>query len=263
MTRWHLGTMGFGYEDWVGVFYPQTLAARNYLGHYSRYFDTVEVDSTFYGTPRVNTVKRWRAATPPDFRFCPKTPRLITHEKGLASAHLDMAAFLAVMRTLEEKLGVVLIQLPPTFSTEYTPVLAAFLRELPVDLRFAVEFRHISWYQARAQTADLLRQHGVCWAATEFPRLPRGVTRTTDFAYFRLIGQHGQFERHNRTQIDRAANLHWWADHLQSLTGEFSDIYGFFNNDYAGFGPGSCNQFRKMVGLPAPDFHPPRQGRLF
>ena len=260
---WYLGTMGFSYADWADVFYPSNLATRNYLGHYSRFFNAAEIDSTFYGTPRADTVKRWLTATPPDFRFCPKVPRGITHEKGLAAAHLDMAEFLAVMRILGEKLGVVLIQLPPTFSVENAPALATFLRELPTDLRFAVEFRHISWHQSRTQTADLLRRHAVCWAATEYPRLPRGVTRTADFLYFRLIGQHGAFQRHNRVRIDRSANLRWWAEHLQSLTGEVNEIYGFFNNDYAGFGPESCSQFKKMIGLPAPDLHPPQQGKLF
>ena len=255
--------MGFSYADWSGVFYPPALAARNVLGHYSRFFNAVEIDSTFYGTPRVETVKRWASAVPPDFRFCPKTPRGITHEKGLTAAHLDMAAFLAVLRTLGEKLGPVLIQLPPTFSTENAPALAAFLRELPADLRFAVEFRHISWHQHRQRTADLLRRHRVAWAATEFPRLPRGVTLTADFIYFRLIGQHGQFRRHDSEQIDRSANLRWWAEHLQAAAGDVSEIYGFFNNDYAGFGPGSCNQFKSLLGLPAPDLRPPQQGRLF
>jgi len=64
-------------------------------------------------------------------------------------------------------------------------------------------------------------------------------------------------------RIDRSANLRWWAEHLQSLTGEVNEIYGFFNNDYAGFGPESCSQFKKMIGLPAPDLHPPQQGKLF
>ena len=80
MTNWYLGTMGFSYPDWAGTFYPDTLAQRNYLGHYSRFFNAVEIDSTFYGTPRLTTVKRWATSTPADFRFCPKTPRMITHE---------------------------------------------------------------------------------------------------------------------------------------------------------------------------------------
>jgi uncharacterized protein YecE (DUF72 family) len=261
MTSFHLGTMGFSYSDWVGPFYPESMVQRNFLKHYSRFFNAVEIDSTFYGTPRVETVQRWFAETPVDFCFCPKTPRIITHDKGLRSAHLSMAEFLLVMRILEEKLGVILIQLPPSFGVDQHDVLDNFLGSLPNDLRFAVEFRHPSWHQS--QTEQLLLKHQVCWAGTEYPDLPRGITLTTDYAYFRLIGQHGQFHSHNREQIDRIDNLNWWYQHLEKHRKSLTNIYGFFNNDYAGFGVGSCNRFKHIAGLPAPDLRPPQQGLLF
>jgi uncharacterized protein YecE (DUF72 family) len=261
MVDWILGTMGFSYQDWAGIFYPETLAQRNYLGHYSRFFNAVEIDSTFYGTPRLETVTRWASATPDGFRLCPKVPRIVTHEKGLTAAHLDMAEFLAVIRELGEKLGVVLVQLPPSFDADRSEALDTFLGELPSDLRFAVEFRHPSWH--KPETVQILQTHKVSWAATEYPNLPRGVNLTADFIYFRLIGQHGQFTQHNREQIDRCANLEWWYQHLQKLAGEVHSIYGFFNNDYAGFGAGSCNRFKAIAGLPVSDLRPPQQGRLF
>jgi uncharacterized protein YecE (DUF72 family) len=209
----------------------------------------------------VTTVQRWFATAPDGFRYCPKTPRLITHDKGLRAAHLDMAEFLAVMRALERKLGVILVQLPPSYGADQFDVLDAFLGELPSDLRFAVEFRHHSWHQPR--TRQMLRSHNVCWAATEYPGLPRGVKLTADFIYFRLIGQHGQFDRHDHEQIDRSANLAWWHQHLQTCLETVGAVYGFFNNDYAGFGAGSCNRFKSLAGLPAPNLKPPQQGRLF
>jgi uncharacterized protein YecE (DUF72 family) len=172
-----------------------------------------------------------------------------------------MAEFLAVMRELGEKLGVILIQLPPSFRADHIDVLDTFLGELPADLRFAVEFRHKSWHQNK--TAEMLREHAVCWAATEYPNLPRGVQRTSDFIYFRLIGRHGQFDHHDQEQIDRSANLQWWYQHLQTFMDQVHSIYGFFNNDYAGFGAGSCNRFKAFVGLPSPDLRPPKQPRLF
>lgn len=261
MLDWYLGTMGFSYTDWAGSFYPETLAQRNYLGHYSRFFNAAEIDSTFYGTPRLATVKRWLTTTPKEVRFCPKTPRIITHDKGLQSAHLDMAEFIAVMRELGEKLGVILIQLPPSYGIEQFEILDSFLAELPVDIRFAVEFRHNSWYQIR--TSEMLQSHKVCWTATEYPNLPRGINLTTNFIYFRLIGRHGQFNRHDKVQLDRSENLRWWYQNLQANLDRVHSIYGFFNNDYAGFGPGSCNQFKAMAGLPAPNLKPPQQGRLF
>jgi len=261
MTDWYLGTMGFAYEDWKGSFYPETLSQRAFLKHYSRILNAVEIDSTFYGTPRVTTIQRWLVNTPENFMFCLKTPRMITHDKGLQSAHLDMANFLTVVRELGEKLGVILIQLPPSFKVEQAEILNAFLSELPHDLKFAVEFRHPSWFQL--PTAQLLLGHKVCWAATEYPGIPRNLTSTADFTYFRLIGRHGQFQHHDREQMDRSRNLKDWVQNLQEQSALSSQIFGFFNNDYAGFGVGSCNRFKGLAGLPVSDFEPPRQGRLF
>jgi uncharacterized protein YecE (DUF72 family) len=261
MAEWYLGTMGFSYADWVGSFYPEALTQHNYLKHYRRFFNAVEIDSTFYGTPRLSTVQRWLTSTPDSFQFCPKTPRIITHDKRLRSAHLEMAEFITVMRELKNKLGVILIQLPPTFRADQSEILSAFLKELPKDVNFAVEFRHHSWYQPR--TAQILKAHHICWAATEYPDLPPGIRLTSGFVYFRLIGRHGQFKRHDHEQIDRSENLQWWYQNLSNYLERAHSVYGFFNNDYAGFGVLSCNQFKQLVGLPAPDLKPPQQGRLF
>ena len=76
-TTWHLGTMGFGYKQWLGPVYPAGMAPKNFLSHYSTLFDAVEIDSTFYGAPRQESVLRWRQATPDHFTFCLKTPKAI------------------------------------------------------------------------------------------------------------------------------------------------------------------------------------------
>ena len=261
MTDWYLGTMGFSYQDWVGPFYPQAMVARGFLSHYARFFNAVELDSTFYGTPRVATVKRWAAVTPRGFRFCVKTPRLITHDKGLIDAHREMGQFVDVMRGLGEKLGVILIQFPASFSGDRAPVLNEFLQELPPDVRFAVEFRHPNWHQP--QTAEMLRDLGIAWAGTEYPKLPRGVQLTTDFVYIRWIGQHGRFQRHDRERIDVTPNMAWWQENLQSRLAGVRAVFGFFNNDYAGFAAGTCQRFKAILDMPAKDIRPPQQGRLF
>jgi uncharacterized protein YecE (DUF72 family) len=161
MTTWRLGTMGFAYEAWRGVFYPETANPRQYLAPYSQVFDAVELDSTFYGAPRESTVRQWAAQTPPGFRFCPKTPRDITHERGLALARgagEAMLAFLDAIRLFGDKLGPVLIQLPPSFDPVQRPALAEFLAMLPHDVRYAVELRHRGW--VTPETAAFLREHG-------------------------------------------------------------------------------------------------------
>ncbi|MGH2538726.1 MAG: DUF72 domain-containing protein [Candidatus Promineifilaceae bacterium] len=260
MPSFRLGTMGFSYKDWSGAFYPETLAPRDYLAHYAHYFDAVELDSTFYGTPRPEVVERWAAVTPPSFKFCAKTPREISHELRLAGAADAMNAFLRVMRLLGDKLGVILIQLPPDLSFDHIHTLAVFLRGLPTDLRYAVEFRHRSW-NATA-TAQLLETQRVCWASTDYIHLPQRVYMTTDFLYVRWIGRHGRYTPKDHERVDLTRRLEaWWADIRGRLNGVHT-LYGFFNNDYAGFAPATANRFKAILGLPVQRSEPPQQERL-
>ena len=113
MTQWHLGTMGFGYKQWVGPFYPAGMTPSRFLSHYSSLFSAVEIDSTFYGTPAVTTVQRWAAVTPPHFKFAIKTPRSITHDTIFRNPQSEMLAFLDVIRHLKGKCEVILLQFPP------------------------------------------------------------------------------------------------------------------------------------------------------
>jgi uncharacterized protein YecE (DUF72 family) len=261
MVDWHLGTMGFGFKEWSGVFYPEGVSSRDYLIHYSKVFDAVELDSTFYGTPRPEYVERWAAVTPEAFRFCVKVPREITHDLRLIDASDKMNAFVETMAILEEKLGVILIQLPPDFSFNQIHNLAVFLRQLPSGFRFAVEFRHRSW-QTMA-TGQLLQNHNVCWASADYIHMDKRVTATSDLLYIRWIGRHGRFDSHDVELIDPTPDLETWVQEIQSQIGEVFSVYGFFNNDYSGYSPTTCNRFKQLLGLPIKHSQPPRQSRLF
>jgi uncharacterized protein YecE (DUF72 family) len=261
MLEWRLGTMGFSYKDWNGVFYPDGMATRDYLAYYSRKFEAVELDSTFYGTPRAEYVERWAEVTPPNFTFCAKTPREITHERRLEDSDELMRDFLNTMRLLGDKLGVILIQLPPDMAFSHIHKLAVFLRDLPAGFRYAVEFRHPSWHATA--TGQLLQNNNVCWASTEYRFLPQRVFVTTDFVYIRWIGRHGEYEVKDHERVDMTPRLQeWWGD-INSRSGEIVAAYGFFNNDYAGHAPATCNRFKEIAGLPTTRLQPPQQGRLF
>lgn len=268
MVDWYLGTMGFSYKDWNGVFYPTDLDPRNYLSYYSRIFNAVEVDSTFYGIPRAEVVRHWMAITPDQFKICTKTPRTITHEMGLIGAGQEMSSFLDSVRLLKEQLGPVLIQFPPSFHSDQFQVLENFLASLPSDVRFSVEFRHGSWYTphdkpSESDVASMLKNYNVCWAATQYPGLPVRIHQTTDFLYIRWVGQHRSFKTHSFEQIDRTADLAAWWQILQGFLDQVGAIFGFFNNDYAGYAPATCNQFKAIVGLPTEKLQPPPQPTLF
>ncbi|MCA9971031.1 MAG: DUF72 domain-containing protein [Anaerolineales bacterium] len=260
--NWHLGTMGFSYDEWRhGVFYPAGMPARQYLGYYAQRFDAVEMDSTFYATPTADAVRRWREVTPPGFTICPKVPRHITHELRLHGAAEAMAHFLETMRLLEDNLGPVLLQFPPDFTFDSAGALVKFLQLLPADLRFAAEFRHRSW--ERPETAVLLQQHRLCWVAADYVHLSKTLHRTTDFLYLRFIGPHGQFATKDREQVDKTADLQAWYAQIRPELPHVTAVYAFFNNDYAGFSPATCNRFRRIVGLEPGEIRPLQQGRLF
>jgi len=261
MIKWHLGTIGFSYKDWNAVFYPDGMVPRDRLAYYSRIFSSVELDSTFYGTPRPEYVERWAAVTPLGFTICPKTPREITHDLRLIDAKKPMNTFVRTMRLLGDTLGAILIQLPPDYTFSHFHKLAVFLRNLPDDLRYAVEFRHTSWHTTA--TGQLLQNLRIAWVSTDYIHMPRRIYVTTDFIYIRWIGHHGKYDLKDHERVDLTPRLNkWWTD-IQSRIEDNFDIYGYFNNDFSGHSPATCNRFKEIVGLPAKQLKPPQQRALF
>jgi uncharacterized protein YecE (DUF72 family) len=259
----HIGTMGYGYKDWHnGVFYPNGMRSPAFLAHYSSIFNAVEMDTTYYGTPPADRVQKWAASVPFDFTFSPKTPKIITHEHRLTGDALPlMAQFTETMRLFGEKLGVILIQFPPDFSVEEMPALNRFLPHLPPDLRFAVEFRHSSWY--KRATSELLQAHGVAWASTDYIYLPKQVHVTANFIYLRLLGKHGNFKVKDKEKVDSTPLVTWWAEQLQPHLESVRDVFVFANNDYAGHSPTTANKLKQVLNLPTVPTRPPQQGTLF
>ena len=261
MVDFYIGTMGFSYRDWSGPFYPEGLSAREYLPYYARIFNAVEIDSTFYGTPRRDTVIRWRDTTPEGFKICVKVPRVITHESELVDCAGEMNTFIAIVSELEDKLGVIIFQFPPSFDSTHFERVNSFLREIPGGIDFAVEFRHRSWYTY--QTAKMLRELNICWVATEFERVPKEVDLTSELIFIRFIGKHGQFKLHDREQIDMTPQLEWWWQWIQSKIDSVATVYGFFNDDFSGHAPAAANNLKQIIGLPVVKSDLPKQMKLF
>jgi len=261
MTNWYLGTMGFAYKAWRGLFYPSELPSSAYLATYSQIFNAVELDSTFYGAPRPEVVSRWVSQVPAGFKFCPKTPKTITHQFHLPQSLNDMLRFLEVVAGFGDRLGPVLLQWPPDFTNQQSAGLDSFLKALPTGLRYASEFRHPSWYIP--ETNDLLARCQVAWVAVDYVQSPRRIDLTTDFLYIRWLGQHGRFERGSDKRLEVTAQLTWWRRALETHLDRVAAIYGFFNDDFAGHGPESCQQFKEIIGLPGPYPQFPKQDSLF
>jgi uncharacterized protein YecE (DUF72 family) len=253
-----LGTSAFTADGWQGTFYPVGMKFGDRLKYYSTRFQTVEVDSTFYGTPSVATVKNWYEKTPPDFIFAAKVPQVITHEKVLVECDAEWNIFLTRMDVLGEKLGPLLLQFghfkQSAFKTaeEFLARLKPFLKKLPKDHRFVVEIRNKNWLDARL--ADTLREHNVALALIDQSWMPRPWEMpsefdliTSDFAYVRWLGDRKGIEQltqtWDKTIVDRGEDLANWVEVFRQFVSRNLKVFAYANNHYAGHGPATVKLF--------------------
>jgi len=245
-----IGTQSWSYDDWKDVFYPPGAKQQDRLPFYAEIFDTVELDTTFYGPPRASIARSWERQTPESFRFAAKLPRTITHDRLLRDAGEPMSEFVLALEPLGEKLGPLLVQLPAEFvrSDETQRDLDAFLAAAPEGLRIAVEFRDVSWHVE--EVTDLLRRHGAALTWTEWRGLPRVPAVTADFLYLRWLGDRREIEQFDRVQIDREDSFRAWEADLLRVFPQVREVFGYFNNHWAGHSPASANEMKRRLGLP-------------
>jgi uncharacterized protein YecE (DUF72 family) len=258
-----LGTSAFTANGWQGSFYPPGMNSRDFLSYYATQFATVEVDSTFYGCPSVNTVSNWADRTPEDFIFSVKVPQVITHDKQLLDCDSEFEEFLKTMDILGPKLGPMVFQFPKfdhwkfPKQDSFLSVLTPFLKKLPADHKFVIEIRNKTWLDARF--ADALREHNVGLALTDTSFMPRPWELkqkfdqvTADFAYIRWLGDRKGIEKQtttcDRTVIDRTSDLKNWVEVFRSLVSNTKvlRIFAFSNNHYAGHGPATAKLFMDL-----------------
>ncbi len=261
-----IGCQGWNYDDWTTppaaarpIFYPRGTRTDRMLEEYARAFDTVEVDSTFYATPPVSAIEGWRMKTPDDFTFALKLPQAITHEHALRGeqAARALAEFCERARLLKEKLAVVLVQLPPQFEAtrENASAFDEFLKLLPADIRFAVEFRDPFWFEeelirplARCANVTLSLVEGQ-WASRErIWRAAASIIDTSDFAYIRWMGAR-DLVRFDIVQRDMSLNLDRWARAIERLSERVPHLFAYFSNFYEGHAPASANKLKRLLGL--------------
>jgi len=233
------------------------------LEFYTNYFTAVEVDSTFHAVPPENSVRRWVQMTPADFRFACKLPRQITHGSCLLDCAGELNAFLRAIEPLGPKLGVILIQLPPSFAPKDSRLaLRNFLAQLPRDFRFAIEFRHAAWH--RPQFIRLLEKHRICWVwADTTPLNERNLApfeflpRTTDFLYLRLLGDYatkydvdgGHVHHYKKLLWKREAALESWSLKVERHLSEVRNVWAFVSNHFEGFAPETCQRLARRLEL--------------
>ena len=254
-----IGCQSWGYDDWVTkpggetVFYPRGTKSNEMLELYSAVFDTIEVDSTAYGPPTETTIESWYEKTPPGFTFSLKTPRRITHDFPLQpSIYEEMDEFVDRVSGLREKLGVVLIQLPASFESnkENAQNLRAFLKRLPSEISFAVEFRNSGWFVD--WTFEELSEHSAALALVEGKWVPRDVMFAAisklplGHAYVRFMGLR-DLQVFDRVQRPQDEIIEFWCEQLRGLAAK--EMYIYVDNYFEGFAPETANKIKRNFEL--------------
>jgi uncharacterized protein YecE (DUF72 family) len=277
--RVFVGTCAWSFDDWRDVFYPHALPRNRWLEYYARHFPAVEMDSSFYHMPSAKTVAHWAELTPATFRFCPKLPRTLSHEKRLE----DPAPEIAMMRHLADELGprfgCALLQLPPSFRgrPHEEKMLRAFLRGWPGAIPLAIEFRDEGWNTPHA--ASMLEDRGVAWVWAD--NLPLDAQNHAGFGfrpvtaahrYVRLLGdfrtKYGsdgrETHRYGRLLWPRDVALEHWAVKLRHQA-DAEVIYVLANNHYEGMAVETVRRLGAKLGwgCPAADAAEGAQLELF
>ena len=233
-----IGTSGYNYPEWKGIFYPDDLPAGKMLRYYSQRFSTVEINYTFYRFPTEKALEGWTDSTPEGFTFTLKAPRRITHDARLKGCEDLTQAFSVRARSLGDKLGVLFFQLPPSFKAD-TRLLDTFLDWAPPDIRVAMEFRHASWHSD--QVFRKLRSANVALCIADSERMTTPVEATADFGYFRL-----RDKSYDESDIDS------WAGAIVDRSSDWKDVFVYFKHEEKGTGPVFAGQLEANLKARTP-----------
>jgi len=235
-----IGTSGWHYAHWRGIFYPADLKSSKWLDFYAGKFQTVEINNSFYKLPGEETFRRWRETSPDGFCFAVKASRFITHMKKLTDPQASTAKFFERVALLGDKLGPILFQLPPRWSPNLER-LDAFLSELPAGGKYAFEFRDPSWLIQPVY--EILARHNVALCVYDFNRRTSPKERTADFVYVRLHGPGGPYQgKYSPEAIGEwAREIAAWSQPGQGQQSERS-VYCYFDNDTAGYAPQNAQE---------------------
>ena len=248
ISNLYLGTQGWSYPSWVGPFYPEGKKAGEFISEYAKHFPTVEIDSTFYATPKLSLVDHWNRNTPERFIFSAKFPKQITHEKRLVNCEKELDLFLESMGHLNGKLGPLVLQFDYTFRADQIEVLADFVERLPKKFRYAVEVRHRGWLKEE-KFFDILSHHQVALVLADLYYMPKLDKMTTDFVYIRWLGNRKDVpdDQYEKIILDKTQELLHWSGVVKGFLDKNLRVFGYFNNHFMGHSPGSIRVFLEMM----------------
>jgi uncharacterized protein YecE (DUF72 family) len=227
----YVGTSGYSYKEWKGSFYPEKIPAAEMLSYYASRLPAVELNNTFYRMPQRSMVESWKTQVPEDFRFSVKAAQRITHFKRLKEAGEETKYMMETVSALEDRLGVVLFQLPPNMKKDLER-LQTFLRDLPEQTPAAFEFRHPTWFED--DVLELLRSQNRALCVSDTDDLPTNhIDKTADWGYLRL----------RRVQYSEA-DLTAWIERIRAQ--QWKTAFVFFKHEDEGTGPKLAAQFIEL-----------------
>jgi uncharacterized protein YecE (DUF72 family) len=241
--RIHIGTSGWSYKHWRGQFYPHGLASTKWLAYYAGFFETTEINTSFYHLPAADTVKKWMQQVPPYFIFCPKISRFLTHMKKLRDPEEPLERFFSIFAPMKKMMGPVLIQLPPflKFNFEVAAHFYAVLRKRYRTYSFVMEARHDTWLGK--DSLELMTKYEIGWviaqSGVEFPYAEQ-VTAKNIYVRF-----HGPGALYASSYSDE--QLHSFALKFDNWERQGHAIWAFFNNDIHGYATGDARRLMEWV----------------
>jgi uncharacterized protein YecE (DUF72 family) len=239
MGNVRIGTSGWHYKHWRGNFYPEKLPASRWLDFYTRHFDAVELNNSFYRLPQIPALEVWRDSTPPGFCFAAKASRFITHNKKLKNPENALHNLLPRVETLGRKLGPILFQLPPRWKC-HVERLEELLALLPRRHRYAFEFREPSWICEAV--LEVLRRHNAAFCIYELAGFHSPFILTADWTYVRLHGPGGKYQgSYSDAQLRR------WADRISDWQGTLKVIHIYFDNDQHGYAAHNAIRLKELL----------------
>jgi uncharacterized protein YecE (DUF72 family) len=240
MPKYRVGCSGFLYDSWKGSFYPDDLPHKKWLTFYMEKLNSVELNVTFYRLLKKEAFERWYKETPPDFTFCLKGSRFISHVKKLKDVELPLSTFFNATAPLLEKLDVILWQLPPNLKLNMKN-LEDFIENLKkYPVRHVFEFRNKSWLTKKV--FNLLSNANIAVCLSDWPPFLDDLPITADFVYIRRHGEGGSYATYYTTE-----QLKKDAKQIKEYMKMGKDVYYYFNNDAFAYAPKNALELRSML----------------
>ena len=242
----YLGTSGWSYSDWEGTLYPKALPSGSRLAEYVKRYATVEIDSTFYGTPRRSTVQKWREISPEGFLFAAKFPQEVTHDRNLVDCRSRGRKLCTYDGRARRQARAATPAAPAVFRRrgDGRP---RRLPEAGCPTAFGTPSRCATGVGSGSDLPEMLRERGAALTLIDYPRMPRMEEATADFSYIRWLGDRREFPSgHTHLKKDRNDDLLWWSDLVGRFLEEGRAVFAYANNHYQNHSPSTLDRFLEM-----------------